>query len=423
MFKLSPFASRANEVYNKIPWQEVIHQTFASEAVDGRHIRLHDTEAIHFGNVSYVGLDVDERLKNAAIEAIRRYGVQFSSSRSYVQLPLYEQLEDLLQQMFGRPTVVTPTTTLGHQACMPLLMLDGDAVLVDYQAHASLQTVLEIVRSKGAKVEYVLHNDVERLEQRLAELTSKHERVWYVADGIYSMYGDPGPLSALPGLMKKFDNLCLYLDDAHGMSWTGENGTGFVCDQMPLNERTVLVTSLNKGFASGGGAIVCPNEEVKTWLRRCGGTLIFSGPVQPSALAAGIESAKIHLSPEIEMRQNRVKENIRHFIEVAKQYNVVLADDSETPIFFVGVGKMEAGAKLCWQLREAGYYTNLGIFPAVPQNRTGLRISLCYHTEKEDIEQLIRLIAEMMPMVIAEENSSQEHIEKVFARRPAPAFS
>lgn len=383
---------------------------------------MHGTEAIHFGNVSYLGLETDERLKQAAIEAINRYGIQFSSSRAYLQLPLYEELEALLEQMYGRPVVVTASTTLGHLAAMPAFIHPEDAVLVDYQAHASIQLVLQTVKALGTHVELVLHNDFNILEERVKALSEKHSRVWYMADGVYSMFGNVVPAVQLNYLMERYEKLHAYLDDAHGISWTGTHGTGYVHDLFPkMHDRILLVGSMAKGFASTGGFIVCPDEATKTMLRRAGSTLVFSGPLHASSLAAAIESAKIHLSDEIKVRQQKVKSNIRYFLESAERHNVFLADRSETPIFFIGVGKMISAAKVCRNLREAGCYTNLGVYPAVGLNQTGVRISIHHAIEKNEIDYLLRLTSEFLAEELAETGTTRVHLEQAYSKRKVRA--
>src|SRR6185436_14972501 len=119
---------------------------------------------------------------------------------------------------------------------------------------------------------------------------------WYMADGVYSMYGDYAPLKDIMQLLYNHEQLHLYVDDAHGMSWAGKNGAGFAKTILPRHERMFLVTSLNKAFAAGGGCLVYPNDDWKRKVRNCGSTMIFSGPVQPPLLGAAIASAQIHLS-------------------------------------------------------------------------------------------------------------------------------
>lgn len=414
MYRIPPMAQHANHVYESFPWQEVVQMTVQNHTLNGRNVEIFGKELRHFGNASYLGFDTDERLKAAAIDAIHRYGVQFSSSRSFVQLSLYEKLEGLLEQIYHKPVVVTPSTTLAHLSAIPLFILPTDAVIMDYLAHSSMQTIIQGARGNGVHIEYLEHNDMDKLDSMVTELSEKYQKVWYFADGVYSMFGDMADSNGITELMKRHEKMHLYIDDAHGMSWLGKHGGGFVSQYLELNERIFLISSLNKGFGAGGGFIVCPNEQVKTWLKRCGPSLVFSGPLQPSALNAAIASAEIHLSPEIELRQQKLRENMVTFIKKAKEYNIPLADKSISPIFFIALGKQSVGVKLCSMVREAGFYTNLGIFPAVPMNKTGLRVSINWHLEPTDIDHLLRVVAELLPQVLLEQKSSIEKIEKVF---------
>ena len=117
------------------------------------------------------------------------------------------------------------------------------------------------------------------------------------------MHGDVAPLGDLQQLAARYEQLHLYLDDAHGVSWSGRHGRGYVLGNGRIPPRTVIAASLSKGFAGGGGALIFPDKETARLVRTCGGPLIFSGPLQPALLGANIASARIHLSPEIERRQ------------------------------------------------------------------------------------------------------------------------
>ncbi|MEM8940267.1 MAG: 8-amino-7-oxononanoate synthase, partial [Bacteroidota bacterium] len=124
-----------------------IVQTFTSQDnIQGNRIKVNNKEVINFGSCSYLGLEFDERLKNGAIEAIRKFGTQFSSSRSYVSLGLYHVLEQLFCEIFKANCIVTPTTTLGHIAAIPILVSDQDAVIIDHQAHNSISTAVSLLK-------------------------------------------------------------------------------------------------------------------------------------------------------------------------------------------------------------------------------------------------------------------------------------
>src|SRR4029078_3045351 len=115
----------------------------------------------------------------------------------------------------------------------------------------------------------------------------------------------------------------LYMDDSHGMTWTGPNGTGYVMSQLKeYPKKLFLACSTNKAFAAAGGVLVYPDEESKRKVQHCGKTLIFSGPIQPPMLGAAIASAKIHLSPEITTLQNKLMDKIDYFNNKARALNL-----------------------------------------------------------------------------------------------------
>ena len=293
-------------------------QIAEDDRFDGRIVTLNGRRLVNFGSCSYLGLETDARLKTAACEAVLRYGVQFSSSRAYVAAPLYRELERLLSEMAGGARVVlAATTSLAHLGVLPVLVGERDAVLYDTQVHASAQAVLPELRLRGVTCEPVRHNRLERLEQRVQALARTHERVFYVCDGVYSMHGDRVDVEGLYAVLERNPALFAYVDDAHGVGWSGARGAGTVLGFRSLHPRMVVVLGLAKSFATAGGAVVLPNAELAETVLTCGRTLIFSGPVQPAQLGAGIASAKIHLSDELPLLQERLLARIDTFDQAA----------------------------------------------------------------------------------------------------------
>ena len=265
-----------------------------------------------------MGLETDLRLKNAACDAVARYGVQFASSRAYVSCPPYAELERLLGAMFEAPLVVAQTTTLAHFAALPILVGSEDAVICDQLVHHSVQAVLPTLQAAGTTCRFVRHSRMDRLDDMVSKLAARHRRVWYLADGVYSMHGDPAPQAALHELVSRHEQLHLYVDDAHGLSWAGRHGRGTVLGDGPLPPRTVMVASLAKAFSAGGAVMVFPDAETARLVRTCGSTMIFSGPLQPALLGAAIASARIHLSNEIHERQSKLMDRILLFNSLAE---------------------------------------------------------------------------------------------------------
>jgi 7-keto-8-aminopelargonate synthetase-like enzyme len=369
------------------------HLIAEDQQLGGRFVTLRGRRQVNFGSCSYLGLETDLRLKDAACDAVTRYGVQFASSRAYVSCPPYAELELLLHAMFGAPLVVAQTTTLAHFAALPILIGGEDAVVCDQLVHNSVQAVLPTLQAAGTVCRFVRHNRMDRLDEIVRTLAERHRRVWYLADGVYSMHGDTAPLAALRGLVARHDRLSLYIDDAHGVSWAGKHGRGTVLGDGAAPPRTVMVASLAKAFAAGGAVIVFPDEETARLVRACGSTMIFSGPLQPALLGAGIASARVHLSPEIGDRQVRLMERIRLFNALAAARGVPMGAAAETPIRFVVIGGETATCRLAAGLMSDGFYVNTAAFPAVSKAHAGLRVALTTHQTEDDIRALVDAIA------------------------------
>ncbi|RYE93139.1 MAG: aminotransferase class I/II-fold pyridoxal phosphate-dependent enzyme [Myxococcales bacterium] len=358
---------------------------------DGRHVVIDGRPLLNFGGCSYLGLELRTELRNGAIEATRRYGTQFSFSRAYLESPLYQELETELAALTGGQPLVTPSTTLGHIAALPVLIRPGDAVIVDQFAHASVQTAAGLVR--GADLEPLRHSRLDRLEARLTALASRHERIWYLLDGVYSMHGDVAPLEGLGELLERFPGLHLYIDDAHAVSWAGHQGRGLALDAFAGHPRVVVALSLNKAFSAAGGCLVFSSSDVRDRVRRCGGPMLFSGPVQPPMLGAALASAWLHRSEEFPLLQQALAQRID--LVLSSQRVVPLVSSERTPIFFVPCGPDQACMALSQGLREAGFYTSPSIFPAVPRNRSGVRFTVSLHNSLEDIERLTGALAQL----------------------------
>ncbi|NOQ74342.1 MAG: aminotransferase class I/II-fold pyridoxal phosphate-dependent enzyme [Crocinitomix sp.] len=403
-----------DQIINHAKDRGIIHLATEDSKLENNIITVNQQKLVNFGSCSYLGLEFNESLRNGAKDAIDAYGTQFSSSRAYMSPAFYVELEDKLSQIFGSPTIVTATTTLGHQAALPVLINQNDAVILDHQVHSSVQTAANQLKAKKIHVELVRHNRMDLLEKRILELKGQYDKIWYMADGIYSMFGDTVPIDEVYRLLDKYPEFNFYVDDAHAMSCFGENGRGFVLNGRKIHDRMIVATSFAKAFATGGGALIFPNKEVAQRVRNCGGSLITSGPMQPSALGAAIASANIHLSDQITELQEDLQENIRYTNLALKRHGLPNLSEETSPIFFIAVGLPKIGYNLIEKMMKDGHYLNLGIFPAVPIKNTGVRFTITRLHTFEQIEQMVESMAKHFPLVIEEADYSIEQIYKAF---------
>jgi 7-keto-8-aminopelargonate synthetase-like enzyme len=386
------------------------------EVLNGREIILNGKKLIHFGSCGYLGLELDPRLKEAAIEAVGKYGTYFSCSRTYVSCGNYKELENLLEKVFNAPILLTTNSTLGHQSVMPIVIGGNDLVIYDQQAHISMHELAYKLRHYGTEVTILRHNRLDELETKIIENKEKFDKIWYVVDGVFSMFGDLPNTRDIIRLLDKHKKLHLYIDDAHGMSWAGPNGSGYTLSQTKLHQKMVLGTSMAKGFGSCGGIFVFPDSETRDKVKGWGGPLTYSGPQEPATVAAAIASAKIHLSGEITELQDSLQEKIKFCNYIMEKYQVPLISDSISPIFFVGTGLMKVGYNLVQRMINDGFYTNISVFPAVPETCAGMRFTITNHLTFEDIENLGKAIAYHFPKVLVEEERTMNDIFRAFRK-------
>ncbi|HEY7076452.1 MAG TPA: aminotransferase class I/II-fold pyridoxal phosphate-dependent enzyme [Solirubrobacteraceae bacterium] len=370
------------------------------EPLNGRTLSLEGTEVVNFGSCSYLGLEMDPRLRQGVVDAVMRYGTQFSSSRSYLSAPPYVELEGLLDEMFGGSVLVAPTTSLGHLATLPVLVGSRDAIVLDHQVHASVQTAANQLRLQGVDVEVIRHNRMDRLEGMIEKLRRDHDRIWFMADGVYSMFADFAPFAELRELLDRYEQLHLYVDDSHGVGWAGRHGRGPALDALGGHPRLIVAGSLNKSFAAAGGALVFPEGELRRKVRTVGGPMIFSGPVQPPMLGAALASARIHLSDELPLRQAALRERIELFDELLEEFCLPTATRDVTPIRYLPLGLPRVAHDAVASVLGDGYFTNLGTFPAVPMKHMGVRVTITLHHRPEDIRGLVDSLARRIPEAI-----------------------
>ena len=413
--KHNNFIDTVDEVFSNAKKEGILHLYAEDKILTGRTIQIKGKEMFHFGTTGYLGLEQDGRLKKAAIQAIRNYGTQFPLSKSYISHPLYSELESKIEQMYGITPIITKNSTLGHLSVIPTLIRDEDAVIMDHQVHWSVQNVCQLLKLRGIPVEMIRHSNLTMLEDKIKQLTSKCNKIWYMADGVYSMFGDYAPIPELLALTQKYSQLNLYFDDVHGMSWRGKNGTGFIFDAIKeLPENCVVVSTLSKTIGASGATVFCRNQRLRDKIKNFGGPLTFSAQLEPASVAAAIASADIHLSPEIELKQKDLADKIGYFNQLLSNGNLPIISKNDSPVFFLGMGTPATAYNFSKRLFKEGFFLNLGIYPAVPIKNTGIRITLSSHNQQQDIIAMSEALEYHFPKALEETNNSENKIRQAF---------
>jgi len=382
-----------------------------------RSMEINGKQVTSYASCSYLGFDLDERLVEGSVSAIRQYGTMFPTSRAYLQMGLYEELEARFEKIFGAPCLLGASTTLSHLSVFPSLVSKNDAIIVDRQGHNSLQDAITAMVGRGCHKEVVAHNNMVQLRERIEKLSAIHEKVWYVADGVYSIYGDVAPFAPIKQLLEDFPKLVVYIDDAHGMGWKGKYGRGTALTAIGHHERLIIVTSLGKAVATGGGVMVLPDQKTKELVRITGKTLMFSSPLTPGQLGAALAATEILLSDELPSIQKELEERCSFFLAKADEANLEIIDRSLSPIFYVAIGDYDILFEITQALqRNHSIFVTLTGYPAVARDQCGLRITVTRLHSLEDIATMVSAISEEYDISLSRRGKTREEFSSQFIK-------
>jgi 8-amino-7-oxononanoate synthase len=346
------------------------------EAV-GNEIKVGGRPMIMVGSNNYLGLAHHPRAKQAAQEAVDRYGVGTCGSRFLTgTIDLHERLEERLAKFLRREAALTFST--GYQTNLGIISTlagKGDHIVIDRMVHAS---IIDACRLSFATVHKYRHNNMKDLERLLASLGPEGGKL-IVVDGVFSMEGDIADLPGIVPLARKYGARIL-VDDAHGIGVLGASGRGTPEHFGLEGEIDVVMGTFSKTFASIGG-VVAAAKPVISYIKHHARPLMFSAAATPASVASVLAILDmLETQPELRKRLWAVTERMRTGFQ-AMGYDT---GRSQTPIIPVLVHNDEKCFLLWRLLREEGIFTTPVIYPAVPHGQSLIRTSYgAGHTDKE----------------------------------------
>jgi glycine C-acetyltransferase len=348
------------------------------ESASAAESRFDGKEVINLASNNYLGLTTHPRLREAALEAVRKYGVGSGAVRTISgTMKLHMELEERIAAFKGvEACVVFQSGFAANAGTVSAILGPDDHIVSDELNHAS---IIDGCRLSKARIHVFPHKDVAAAERILAELESVSGRKLLISDGVFSMDGDIGPLPGLVEAAKKHGAIMM-VDDAHSSGVLGRNGRGTI-DHFGLGGRVdIQVGTLSKAIGVLGG-YVCGSRDLIEFLYHRARPFLFSTS-HPPAVAAACLAAFDVLEQEPE-RIDRLWENTRYFKQglVSAGFNTGI---SETPITPVITGDAKLAYQLSSELFEEGVLaTGIG-FPTVPKGKARVRtIVTATHTTAE----------------------------------------
>jgi 8-amino-7-oxononanoate synthase len=364
------------------------------EGPTGPMVEMEGRQRIMLGSNNYLGLTGDPRVKDAAREALERFGTGLTGSRFLNgTLSLHLELERELADFMGSEEALVFTTGyLANTGAIGTLLGPGDTVICDSGDHAS---ILDAVSMSRARIRPFRHNRLDKLEAMLKRAESDGGGVLVVVDGVFSMEGDLAPVPDIVALCREH-GARLMVDEAHGVGVLGARGAGS-CEAYDVEDEVDLrMGTFSKSLASCGGFIAGP-ADVIDFLRVQSRSFMFTAAAVPAAIGAAQGALKIIRSEEGPQLMAKVLANARYLHDGlgALGYSVMepnrLPDGSEviTPIVPVHVGDDWKAVMLWKALYDAGVYVNVAIYPAVQRGGALLRTSVMATHEPEHLDRAL----------------------------------
>lgn len=369
------------------------------EGPAGPVVTMEGRERIMLGSNNYLGLTGDPRVIAAAHNALDRYGTALTGSRLLNgTIDLHIELEREIAAWMGCGDALVFST--GYQAnvgALGTLLTPEDTVICDAADHAS---IIDGIALSGARIRPFRHGRLDKLESMLQRAAGDGGGVLVVVDGVFSMEGDVCDLRRVAELCGRY-GARLMVDEAHGVGVLGARGAG-ACELLEIEDQVDLrMGTFSKSLAGCGGFVAGP-ADVIDFLRIQARAFLFTAAGVPAAIGAALAAVRICRSDEGRRLLARLLENARYLERLLVELGLrvvtserALPGGAVTPVIPILVGE-DWEAVVIWKaLYDAGVYTNVALFPAVPRGGALLRTSVMATHEPEQLARAATAIAQV----------------------------
>ena len=355
------------------------------EGKQGTEVEMGGHHVLMFGSNAYTGLPGDERVIEAGVQALRKYGSGCAGSRFLNgTLDLHTQLERELAAFVGKDEALCFSTGFTvNSGVIPCLTGRQDYIICDDRDHASIVDGRRLSMSTCLKYK---HNDMEDLENQLKKCRPESIKL-IVVDGVFSMEGDLPDLPKIVELKHKY-NATIMVDEAHGIGVFGRNGRG-VCDHFGLtHEVDLIMGTFSKSLASIGGFIAA-DSTIINWLRHNARTYIFSASNTPAATASALEA--LHILQQEPERIEALWDVTRYALKRFREEGFEIGE-TESPIIPLYVRDPEKTFVATARAFEEGVFINPVIPPACAPQDTLVRVALMATHTHEQVDRAVKAL-------------------------------
>jgi len=346
-------------------------------------------EVINLSSNNYLGLTTNPKLRRAAIDAIRKFGVGSGAVRSIAgTMQAHVALEEQIARFKKvEACVVFQSGFTANAGTVSAILGKDDLIISDELNHAS---IIDGCRLSKATIKVFKHKDAADCERVLKETENWNGKKLLVTDGVFSMDGDIADLPALCGLAEKY-NCIMMVDDAHSSGVLGNRGRGTIDHHNCHGRVDIQVGTLSKAIGSIGG-YVCGSRDLIDFLHHRGRPFIFSTSHPPSVTATCQAAFELLDSEAGDRLIKKLRSNTKFFKRKLKKLGFNTGK-SETPIVPVMIGDAAKASEFSRELFAEGVFVGAIRYPTVPEGKARLRAIVTASHKRSDLERALEIFA------------------------------
>jgi 8-amino-7-oxononanoate synthase len=377
------FSERLDQIKKNGLYRKMKHL----QSPQGPHIKIDGKDYLLLSSNSYLGLCNDDRLKQAALDAIEKYGVGSGGSRLTTgSYEIHQKLEEEIAAFKGTEAALLFNT--GYMANVGTISSIADKSWVIFSDRLNHASIIDGCRMSGAEIVVYDHCDASDLARKVQGHAGRQALI--VTDGLFSVDGDIAPLPAIVEIAKN-NNILLMVDDAHATGVLGLSGGGTadyfgLCGQIDIQMGT-----LSKALASEGG-FIAGKRSLIDYLINTSRSFIFSTALSPATIAVSLKALDI-VRTEPQLRKTLLA-NASWFRVQLRAAGFDIAEN-EAPIISIVIGAPDLAVAFSNKLMERNIFVSAIRPPTVPEGTSRLRISIMATHTREDLLRALNNITEI----------------------------
>ena len=341
-------------------------------------------DALNFCSNNYLGLSNNNEIKEAAKDALEKYGFGMSSVRFICGTQdIHKRLEGKISKFFGSDDTILYTSCFdANGGLFETLLGSDDAIISDELNHAS---IIDGIRLSKAKRYRFKNRDMNDLELKLSE-RNEYRNVMIATDGVFSMDGHIAKIDKIAELAQQY-NAMVMVDDSHATGFIGKTGRGSAEFGGVMDKVDIWTSTLGKALGGASGGFTTGKQEIIDLLRQRSRPYLFSNTLAPSIVAAGLKAFEI-LSSSTVLR-DRLENNTNFFRDEMTKAGFEIKVGTH-PIIPVMIHDAVLAQKMAEMLIKKGIYVVGFFYPVVPRGQARIRVQI---SAEMDMQQLTKAIS------------------------------